>query len=154
MRPMRLEDFANAPEHIKRQLGLPCEATNGKPPWASEDRPQKYNAEKTEVDGVTFASKAEAARWRELQLLERAGEIEHLRHEAIRFILGRSAKGRLTWYKPDFTYIDLRKGSGYLVAEDFKGCAARDWPVRSAAFKRLFPEWELRVSRRIDDAAH
>ena len=35
----------------------------------------KYNNTKIRVDGRLFDSKAEAARWQELSLLERAGEI-------------------------------------------------------------------------------
>ena len=41
-------------------------------------RKHKYNAVKTEVDGITFASKKEAKRYGELKLLERAGEITSL----------------------------------------------------------------------------
>ena len=35
----------------------------------------KYHAIKTTVDGITFDSRAEARRYRELKLLERAGVI-------------------------------------------------------------------------------
>ena len=38
----------------------------------------KYHAIKTTVDGITFDSRAEARRYRELKLLERAGVIENL----------------------------------------------------------------------------
>ena len=38
----------------------------------------KYRAVRTEVDGITFASKKEAARYGELKLLEKAGEINGL----------------------------------------------------------------------------
>lgn len=38
----------------------------------------KFNAVKTVIDGHTFASKAEAARYAELKLLRRAGEIFEL----------------------------------------------------------------------------
>ena len=39
----------------------------------------KFNARKTVVDGITFDSKKEANRYRELKLLERAGKICCLR---------------------------------------------------------------------------
>lgn len=42
-------------------------------------RGHKYGAVRTTVDGVTFASKAEARRYAELKLLEKAGEIQRLR---------------------------------------------------------------------------
>lgn len=38
----------------------------------------KYKAKPTVVDGIRFASKKEAARYRELRLLEKAGEIAAL----------------------------------------------------------------------------
>lgn len=38
----------------------------------------KYHAQPTLVDGIRFASRKEAARYRELCLLERAGEIQGL----------------------------------------------------------------------------
>lgn len=41
-------------------------------------RKNKFNAVRTEVDGITFASKREAARYGELKLLEKAGEISRL----------------------------------------------------------------------------
>ena len=38
----------------------------------------KYRAKKTVVDGITFDSKAEARRYSQLKILERAGEISGL----------------------------------------------------------------------------
>ena len=46
----------------------------------------KYGAKKIEVDGLIFDSKKEANRWRELQLLQRAGEISKLERQC-RFLL-------------------------------------------------------------------
>ena len=42
---------------------------------------RKYRNEKTVVAGLTFDSKAEARRYGELQLLERAGRISDLRRQ-------------------------------------------------------------------------
>lgn len=39
----------------------------------------KYRAVKTEVDGMTFASKKEAARYCELKMLEKAKQIRNLK---------------------------------------------------------------------------
>lgn len=38
----------------------------------------KYGAKRTTVDGITFSSKAEARRYSELKMLEKAGEIRRL----------------------------------------------------------------------------
>ena len=39
----------------------------------------KYGNTRVSVDGMPFDSKREAARWQELRLMERAGEISDLR---------------------------------------------------------------------------
>jgi len=49
-------------------------------------RRNKFNARKTVVDGITFDSQAEAARWSELRLLEKAGKIHSLTHH-VRYAL-------------------------------------------------------------------
>ena len=41
----------------------------------------KYRSRKVTVDGETFDSKKEYKRWKELQLLEKAGEIRNLRRQ-------------------------------------------------------------------------
>ena len=46
----------------------------------------KYKAKKTIVDGIEFDSKKEADRYRELVLLERAGQIQNLRRQ-VKYVL-------------------------------------------------------------------
>lgn len=46
----------------------------------------KYGAKKAVVAGIEFDSKAEARRWAELQLLERAGQIANLQRQ-VEFLL-------------------------------------------------------------------
>src|SRR5439155_7030226 len=41
-------------------------------------RTSKYNAQKTEAEGIVFDSKAEAARWVELRLCEKMGGMRNL----------------------------------------------------------------------------
>jgi len=101
----------------------------------------KYHISKITTNGITYDSKAEAKRHRDLILLERAGKIEALHYHALRFSLGKSDKNRLISFTPDFTYIE----DGVLVANETKGPVVRDFPVRTALFKEMFPEWELRV---------
>lgn len=49
-------------------------------------RRSKYGNRKTVVDGITFDSKKEANRFRELQLLERAGKITALQRQ-VKYVL-------------------------------------------------------------------
>lgn len=50
---------------------------------AKQKKPARYRNTPVVVDGVRHASKAEANRWAELQILERAGEITHLTHQPV-----------------------------------------------------------------------
>ena len=71
----------------------------------------KYSAKRTEVDGVMFPSKAEAARYCQLMELVRKGEVKDLElHPVFRFACG--AK-----YVADFRYV----WEGKKVIEDVKG---------------------------------
>jgi len=104
-------------------------------------RRQKYGVKKFPWRGITYDSKAEAARHEVLRALESRGDIVALHYHGMHFHLGKNDKGRQVIYSPDFTYIE----DGMLVAEEVKGVRVRDWPVRAALFKQMFPEWELRV---------
>lgn len=96
-------------------------------------RASKYNAQRMLVDGIWFDSKAEAARYSELSLLQRAGEISGLKvHHKITFETG------VTW-KIDFVYTER----GVTVYEDVKGKQTADYRV-----KRDTLIWELTTGRR------
>lgn len=84
-------------------------------------RRSKYGNTRTVVDGIWFDSQREAARWCELKLLERAGEIRNLSRQ-IEFVLAPAVKigGRMKpalRYFADFAYHD-KTGP---VIEDAKG---------------------------------
>jgi hypothetical protein len=95
--------------------------------------PSKYRAVPTVVDGIRFHSKAEARRYQELKLLEKAGEIERLECQPRFPLFTASTSGKTMQaaralagimpkvgeYRGDFKYYDLR-GGGWIV-EDVKG---------------------------------
>lgn len=79
----------------------------------------KYRAVRTEVGGITFASKAEAKRYSQLKLLEKAGEIKNLQLQP-KFPLTATRGKTITKignYIADFSYTE----NGGLVVEDVKG---------------------------------
>lgn len=82
----------------------------------------KYRNVKCEVDGLKFDSKAEARRWQELKLLEKAGKIDALQRQ-VRFPLavwgGQSPHSVVGRYVADFDYWDLERDCR--VTEDVKG---------------------------------
>jgi hypothetical protein len=109
----------------------------------------KYRAVKAQCNaGHTHDSKREAIRCNELHALEAAGKISDLMiHPQYWFVInGRQLKhpnGRRVGYKSDFEYVE----NGMLVTEDVKGVVVRDWPLRRAVFKALFPNHDLRETK-------
>ena len=105
-------------------------------------RRSKYGAQKTEYDGIVFDSKHEAMRWRELALLQRAGEIADLQRQ-VKYILvpaqvdedGKVAE-RAVSYVADFVYIDVR--SGETVVEDAKGMHTRDYIIKRKLMRYVY----------------
>ncbi len=80
----------------------------------------KYNAVKTTVDGVTFDSKAEARRYSELKLMEKASDIQGLELQPIFDLLASDGVHRPVYlgkYVADFRYY---RGMEEIV-EDVKG---------------------------------
>lgn len=92
-------------------------------------KPSKYRAVPTVVDGIRFDSKREAARYQELKLLEKAGEIEALELQPAFELCAPSTTGRVSGagrtpprvgvYRGDFRFRDVRTGAW--VVEDSKG---------------------------------
>ena len=92
-----------------------------------KDKPRKYRNQPVEVDGIKFASKREAARYGELKLMEKAGEIEGLRcHPSYDLEVNGEKIGT---YTADFEYFEeIQKPKGImnlfrLVVEDVKNPA-------------------------------
>lgn len=107
----------------------------------------KYYAKPTVcIHGHKHASKREAVRCVELHLLQQQGEIADLEVEpTFRFIINgnpvKMGNGQVAKYRPDFIYTE----KGRDIAEDVKGFTVRDFPLRAALFRALFPGVELRV---------
>ena len=92
----------------------------------------KYHAQRTEVDGIKFASKKEAKRYVQLKAFERAGLIKNLRLQVPYQIIAKSKYGRAIKYIADFVYIE----DGQTVVEDVKGFKTDVYKLK----KRLMAE--------------
>lgn len=92
----------------------------------------KYHSIKTIVDGILFDSKAEAQRYTELKLLERAGKISHLILQPPFKLIEKSKYGRDIYYYADFMYLE----NGHKVVEDVKGVKTAVYSLK----KRLMAE--------------
>lgn len=96
----------------RRTSGVPSLNPRGGPNGARS----KFNAVKTEVDGIVFDSKKEAQRYHELKLLEKAGHIQVLTLQP-EYDLTVEDKC-IGIYRADFYYFDA---AGQEVIEDVKG---------------------------------
>ena len=82
----------------------------------------KYGAKKTTLDGITFDSRKEALRYRELMLLQRAGKISRFELQK-KYVLipAQRINGKVVErecsYIADFVYQE----NGKTVVEDVKG---------------------------------
>ena len=102
----------------------------------------KYRNTKTIVDGIEFDSRKEAARYKELKLLEAAGEISNFEMQ-VKFVLiptqrepdfvgvrGGIKKGKVIEkecsYLADFVYIR----DGEVIVEDTKGIRTKDYIIK------------------------
>lgn len=93
----------------------------------------KYGAKKTQIDGITFASLAEARRYSELKLLERAGHITSLELQpkfelapSVKYTGAARAKPALR-FVADFSYVDHL---GNTIVEDVKGFKTKEYQIK------------------------
>jgi hypothetical protein len=118
---------------------------------------QPVNSRKVILDGIQFDSGAEAQRWQELKLLQRAGDIQQLDDHPVFTIQekGKDAFGqrfRQRTYTADFQYWDVAKG--HWIVEDVKGGkrtktgrivahVGRDFRIRWDRARALYPDLEF-----------
>lgn len=105
----------------------------------------KYKNKKTQIDMYIFDSAKEAKRYRELKLLEMAGEISNLELQP-RFLLQESFKKngktyRKIDYVADFKYIE----KGKTIVEDVKGLQTDVFKIKHKLFEKKYPDLELRI---------
>jgi hypothetical protein len=94
--------------------------------------PNKYGAVKTELDGYIFDSKAEAARYRALILLEKAGQIECLIvHPVFPFIHDGKT---ICKYEADFSYYEDERR----IIEDVKGVKTAVYKLKKKMMKIFY----------------
>ncbi len=95
----------------------------------------KFNAMRTIVDGVKFASKREAEDWCDLKQRERAGEISNLQRQVSYelFAYSQGAPVKVCTYIADFVFFDREKNSE--VVADSKGISTAEFKLKAKLFK-------------------
>ena len=105
----------------------------------------KYKNKKTQIDMYVFDSAKEAKRYKELKLLEQAGEISNLVLQP-RFLLQEGFKKngktyRKIEYIADFQYNE----NGKTIVEDVKGLQTDVFKTKHKLFEKKYPELELKI---------
>lgn len=98
----------------------------------------KYGAVRTEVDGIKFASKREAARYSELKLLVRAGKICGLvaDKQELRWPLEVNGQ-RICIYEADFVYREGLFENSPRIVEDVKGFRTPAYRLKRKLMKAI-----------------
>ena len=102
---------------------------------------KKYNNKKTYVDGIKFDSKGEANRYKELKLLEKAGEIKDLELQPKFTLIPKNKGNRAVTYTADFKYIE----NGKTIIEDYKGYETKEFKLKKKMFEYFYENLELRI---------
>jgi hypothetical protein len=94
----------------------------------------KYNAKRTDVDGIIFDSMAEARRYSNLKLLVRAGQITGLELQP-QFPIVVNGK-KICVYKADFRYFDTILQE--TIIEDVKGMQTAVYRIKKKLTEALY----------------
>ncbi len=87
----------------------------------------KFNAEKSVVNGRTFDSGQEGDRAIELQWLEQRGEITSLKYQVSYMVIPKQDGENAAYYRADFVYLDK---DCHLVVEDAKGFRTKEYLLK------------------------
>ena len=104
----------------------------------------KYFAVKTEVDGIVFASKLEAARYKILKKRQDGGEISDLQTQ-VKFPGALTVEGKekhICKYVADFRYKDYY---GDWVIEDTKGIITQVFSLKKKLVEALYPGIKINI---------
>ncbi len=109
---------------------------------AKKKQPKYRNQKCVHADGTRFDSKAEMAKYDELLLLWRAGQISYPLCQP-RFVL--QERPRVT-YVGDFYYYDLNTHT--TVCLDVKGFVTQAFSIKQRLFAAKYPHVELRIVKK------
>lgn len=139
MAMLRWDEDQLAAYHRTRQARTKSEDDGDAKPRA------KYRNKKVALDGRTFDSKAEGARYVTLKRQQAAGAISGLKCQPAFDLVVNGQK--ITRYTADFEYRD---GGGRRVVEDVKGVRTRDYVLRKKLMQAVLgiTVQEIKVERR------
>lgn len=105
----------------------------------------KYRNKKTQVDLYVFDSIAESKRYKELALLERAGEIQGLILQPKFLLQDGFRKNGKTYRKIEYIADFMYKEKGQIIIEDVKGKETEVFKLKRKLFEYKYPNLELKL---------
>lgn len=97
----------------------------------------KYGNRKVSIGKLKFDSKAEAERWNELVLLQRAGNIKNLRRQQPFELIAKQKGERAVNYIADFVYVE----DGVEIVEEVKSKITKrekSYIIKRKLFKQIY----------------
>lgn len=106
----------------------------------------KYHNTKTTIDGIKFDSKAEAKRYIELKLLQKAKKITDLQLQPKyelqpKYKNNKGENIRAITYKADFSYTEGNK----VIVEDVKGMETKEFKLKKKLLEYKYPNIDFRL---------
>lgn len=114
--------------------------------YPEKKKGQKYHAKKIEVDGIVFDSRKEAKRYKELDILLKAGEIKNLERQKTYTLIPsqKDENGKVIErpckYVADFVYEDK---DGKAIVEDTKGIRTTAYVIKR---KLMLERFGIRIT--------
>lgn len=103
----------------------------------------KYKAKKVNIDGITFDSKLEGARYNHLKELESMGLISEIEiHPPFPCVVNDK---KVCLYKADFRYKNIE---GAMIVEDTKGIETPMFRLKKKLVEALYPDTKILVIKK------
>ncbi len=123
-------------ESGEKRISKSFDSTRSAPSPEAVKPKNKYHAKKTLVDGITFDSKLESERYKQLKFMKHANEIRWFNLQPS-FTLPGGIR-----YRPDFIVCDI---NGLIWVEDAKGRETKEFIIKKKQFKEYYQGLELRI---------
>lgn len=110
----------------------------------------KYRNRKVAVDGHVFDSVLESERYKQLKLLQRAGEIKNLRLQVPFLLQERFRKNNKSYQKIEYIADFVYEEKGQVVIEDTKGIKTEAFRIKQKLFEKQYPDLTIKIITRED----
>ncbi len=109
------------------------------------DNKNKYNNNQVKIDRYVFDSQLEGIRYRQLKLLEIAGEIKNLRLQVPFLLQDSFKKNGKTYRKIEYIADFVYEKKGKTIVEDVKGMKTDVFKIKQKLFEYKYPDLTLKI---------